>query len=156
VAAAVPVAPAKPAVGASVAPPPPAKPPAETKTEVKPAAKTEPVAPTAVTPTTVVPTQQQSPASKPEDQPQPQRIRMGGNVMAYKLVYQARPIYPDAAREARISGVVVVEVVIGIDGTVQSATAVSGHPLLVQPAIDAVSQWRYEPTLLNGAPVEVI
>jgi protein TonB len=59
------------------------------------------------------------------------------------------------ARQARIQGKVILDAVIGKDGKVQNATAVSGHALLIQAALDAVRQWEYRPTLLNGEPVEV-
>jgi TonB family protein len=86
----------------------------------------------------------------------PQRIRVGGNVQQAMLVEQVRPIYPPAAKEARIQGVVRFNVIIGKDGTVQNISVDSGHPLLVPAALDAVKQWVYRPTLLNGEPVEVV
>src|SRR5689334_6157601 len=86
----------------------------------------------------------------------PQRIRVGGNVQAAKIVRQPKPIYPPLAKQARISGVVRFNAVIGKDGTIQNLQLVSGHPLLVQSAQDAVKQWVYQPTLLNGEPVEVV
>jgi len=57
---------------------------------------------------------------------------------------------------ARIQGAVRLEAVIGTDGTVQNLKVLAGHPLLVKAATDAVSRWRYQPTLLNGEPVEVL
>lgn len=96
------------------------------------------------------------PPPPPPTGDQPTRIRMGGAVMQSKLVFQAKPIYPDAAREARISGVVILEAVIGKDGAVQNVRVITGHPLLAPAAVDAVSQWRYEPTLLNDQLVEVV
>jgi protein TonB len=86
----------------------------------------------------------------------PQRIRVGGNVQAAKIVRQPKPIYPPLAKQARISGVVRFNAIIGKDGTIQNLQLVSGHPLLVQSAQDAVKQWVYQPTLLNGEPVEVV
>jgi protein TonB len=83
------------------------------------------------------------------------RIRQGGNVQQAKLINQIKPNYPPLARQTRISGTVRLHAIIGKDGTVQSLTLESGHPLLVQAALDAVKQWRYQPTLLNGVPVEV-
>jgi protein TonB len=65
------------------------------------------------------------------------------------------PVYPALARQARIQGVVVLSVVIGKDGSVQELKLVSGHPLLAPAALDAVKQWTYKPTLLNGQPVDV-
>jgi periplasmic protein TonB len=88
--------------------------------------------------------------------PKPQgRIRQGGNVQAAKLVNKVQPQYPPLARQTRISGTVRLHAIIGKDGSVQSLTLESGHPLLVQSALDAVRQWRYQPTLLNGEAVEV-
>lgn len=86
----------------------------------------------------------------------PQRIRVGGNVQQAKLVRQPRPVYPPLARQARIQGQVRLTAVIARDGTIQELQVVSGHPLLVPAALEAVKQWVYQPTLLNGEPVEVI
>ena len=82
-------------------------------------------------------------------------IRVGGQVQAAKMVRQVPPPYPPLARQARIQGTVRLEAIIDKDGNVKSLSVVSGHPLLVQAAIDSVSQWKYQPTLLNGTPVEV-
>jgi protein TonB len=86
----------------------------------------------------------------------PKQIRVGGNVQAAKLLNQPKPSYPPLAKQARIQGVVRFNAVIGRDGTIQNLTLVSGHPLLVPSATEAVRQWRYQPTLLNGEPVEVV
>jgi protein TonB len=86
----------------------------------------------------------------------PKQIRVGGNVQAAKLINQPKPTYPPLARQARIQGVVRFNAVIGRDGSIQNLTLVSGHPLLVPAATEAVRQWRYQPTLLNGEPVEVV
>ncbi|MGA7851731.1 MAG: energy transducer TonB [Candidatus Acidiferrales bacterium] len=85
----------------------------------------------------------------------PTRIRVGGNVAAAKLVHQAIPIYPQDAKSQGISGTVLLHCVIAKDGTMLQIDYVSGPPLLMQSAIDAVRQWRYQPTLLNHVPVEV-
>jgi protein TonB len=85
----------------------------------------------------------------------PSRVKLGGNVVEAKIVNRPNPIYPALARQARITGVVVLHAIISKDGTVSQLEVVSGHPLLVQAALDAVKQWRYMPTLLNGDPVEV-
>jgi len=87
---------------------------------------------------------------------QPQRIRMGGIVSAARLVYQVKPEYPALARMARIEGDVEFEAVISKAGTIEELQALKGHPLLVKAALDAVRQWRYQPTLLDGEPVEVL
>lgn len=86
---------------------------------------------------------------------QPARIRVGGNVMAAKLAHQVLPIYPEIAKTAHISGTVVLHAIVGKDGSVRQLQFVSGPPLLMRSAMDAVRQWQYEPTLLNGEPVEV-
>jgi len=85
----------------------------------------------------------------------PQRVKQGGNVTAASILQQTRPLYPALARQARIQGNVVLHAIIDKDGRVAQLEVISGHPLLVQSALDAVKQWRYKPTLLNGDPVEV-
>jgi periplasmic protein TonB len=85
----------------------------------------------------------------------PQRIRVGGNVQAASLLRQVQPVYPQIARTAHISGTVLLHAVIAKDGTIQELTYVSGPALLMRAAMDAVREWRYKPTLLNGEPVEV-
>jgi periplasmic protein TonB len=96
------------------------------------------------------------PPVKVEKPVTPQRIRVGGNVQQAKLIRQPKPIYPPLAKQARISGHVILNAIIGKDGTIQNLTVASGHPLLVPAAIEAVKQWVYAPTLLNGEPVEVV
>jgi periplasmic protein TonB len=82
-------------------------------------------------------------------------LRVGGNVQAARIVNRVQPVYPPLARQTRISGTVRLHAIIGKDGTVQQLEVLSGHPLLQQAALDAVRQWRYQPTLLNGDPVDV-
>ncbi|MBK5290627.1 MAG: energy transducer TonB, partial [Acidobacteriia bacterium] len=77
-------------------------------------------------------------------------------VQAARLIRQPKPAYPPLARQARIQGVVRFTAVIGKDGAIANLQLISGHPLLVQSAQDAVKQWVYQPTLLNSEPVEVI
>jgi protein TonB len=67
-----------------------------------------------------------------------------------------QPRFPPIAKQARIQGTVQLEAIIAKDGSIQNLHVIKGHPLLAQAAIDAVSQWRYEPTLLNNDPVEVV
>ncbi len=86
----------------------------------------------------------------------PQRIRVGGNVQQAKLLRQPRPLYPPLAKQARIQGTVRFNAIIGKDGAIQNLQVVSGHPLLIPSATEAVKQWVYQPTLLNGEPVEVV
>ena len=64
-------------------------------------------------------------------------------------------VYPQLARQARVSGVVMIAALISREGNIASLQVKSGHPLLVPAAVEAVKQWRYQPTLLNGDPVEV-
>jgi protein TonB len=66
------------------------------------------------------------------------------------------PAYPALARQAGIQGAVDLSVIIGGDGNLVHIQVKSGHPLLIPAAIEAVKQWRYQPTLLNGEPVEVL
>lgn len=90
---------------------------------------------------------------------QPQRehpIRVGGNVQATKLIHQVEPVYPDEALKARVAGIVLVETHINEAGEVWALRLLRGHPLLNGAAIEAVSQWRYSPTTLNGEPVPVL
>lgn len=96
------------------------------------------------------------PPVKVEKPAAPQRIRVGGNVQLARIVNQPRPVYPPLAKQARIQGTVRFTAIIGTDGRIQNLQLVSGHPLLVPSAQEAVKQWRYQPTLLNGEPVEVI
>jgi TonB family protein len=83
------------------------------------------------------------------------RIRVGGNVASAKLIHQVAPVYPAIAKTAHITGTVVLHCIIAKDGTVEEIEFVSGPPLLMHSATDAVRQWVYQPTLLNGEPVEV-
>jgi TonB family protein len=86
----------------------------------------------------------------------PQRIRVGANVQAANLINKVDPVYPPLAEQARIQGTVRFTVIIGKDGRFANIQLVSGHPLLVQAAKDALDQYVYKPTLLNGQPVEVV
>jgi protein TonB len=81
---------------------------------------------------------------------------VGGKVQEAKLLNKVIPAFPPLARQARVSGTVQLIGVIAKDGTIQQLQVVSGHPLLVKAALDAVRQWIYRPTLLNGQAVEVI
>jgi protein TonB len=87
---------------------------------------------------------------------EPQRIRRGGEVQAALLIHKALPVYPPLARQARISGAVELLAVVGTDGRIRQLQLVSGHPMLAAAAIEAVRQWVYRPTQLNGDPVEVM
>jgi len=94
--------------------------------------------------------------SGPPPPPRPKApLRIGGNVMQASLVHQVTPIYPQIAKTAHISGTVILHAIIGTDGAVQDLQYISGPPLLMRSAMDAVRQWRYRPTMLNGEPVQV-
>ena len=99
---------------------------------------------------------QAAPPPPPPPAGSAQRIRVTGNVQEYKLVRKVDPEYPAQALEARIQGTVRFIATIGKDGQLQNLQLISGHPLLVRAAMDAVRQWVYQPTLLNGEPVEVV
>lgn len=96
-------------------------------------------------------------ASGPPPPPKPaqQRIRVGGNVQAAKMLRQVQPTYPQIAKTAHVQGTVILHAVIAKDGSVSELQYVSGPPLLMRNAMDAVREWKYQPTLLNGEPVEV-
>ena len=93
------------------------------------------------------------PASRP---PRTRAIRVSSGVIAAKLIFHPSPEYPPLAKMARVQGTVLLEAVIGKDGTIQELKVQEGHPLLVRAALEAVRQWRYQPTLLNGEPVDVL
>ena len=89
-------------------------------------------------------------------EPDINRIRIGGAVQEARIVNRVMPTYPAIARQARVSGTVQLLGIIGKDGRVAQLQVISGHPLLVTAALEAVRQWTYRPTLLNGEPVEVV
>jgi TonB family protein len=101
---------------------------------------------------------QKPPAATPAPHGIPHRIKVGGNVQPVKLTYKVPPVYPEHAKQNGVQGAVVLQAVISIDGRPLSLEVLSKSvdPELAQAARDAVSQWRYEPTLLNGQPVEVV
>ena len=82
-------------------------------------------------------------------------VRVGGNVQASNLLKRVEPVYPSLALQARISGTVRFTIIISPTGNVTRMTVESGHPLLIPAAQEAVKQWTYRPTHLNGQPVEV-
>jgi protein TonB len=98
-------------------------------------------------------------AAPPPPTPQPrtveqpkQPLRVGGDVRPPHLLHQVEPVYPPLAKQARIQGDVVLSAVIDAKGNIVDLKVVSGHPLLYQAAINAVGQWTFEPTYLNGEP----
>jgi protein TonB len=89
--------------------------------------------------------------------PPPQApVRPGGVIRAPQKVHHVAPEYPAIARLAHVSGVVILEALIREDGSVSEVKVLRSVPLLDAPAVDAVRQWRFTPTLLNGVPVQVV
>jgi TonB family protein len=86
----------------------------------------------------------------------PKRVRVGGNVQSMMVVQSPPPKYPPLAKQARVQGTVELSTSIGKDGRVTDVQVISGHPLLTPAAVEAVKEWEYKPTLLNGEPVEVL
>jgi protein TonB len=86
----------------------------------------------------------------------PAPVRVGGSIRQPTQVRRVNPVYPPEAQAARVQGVVILEAVIGMDGRVDDARILRSIPLLDLAALDAVRQWEYTPTLLNGVPVPVI
>ena len=85
-----------------------------------------------------------------------QPVRVGGSIKAPTQLSKVQPVYPAEAQAARVQGIVILEATIGVDGRVADAKVLRSVPLLDQAALDAVRQWVYTPTLLNGVPVPVI
>jgi TonB family protein len=83
-------------------------------------------------------------------------VRVGSPIAGNNLIRQVPPIYPQAARDSRIQGAVVLEAQVNKDGLVDNLRMISGHPLLAQAAIDAVRQWTYKPMLVNGQPIDFV
>ncbi len=96
------------------------------------------------------------PVSTTRAEAQVTRVKRGGEVQHANLLHQVKPTYPQLARTARVQGSVILEAIIDREGRVEGLRVLSGHPLLVRAAWEAVQQWRYRPTLLNGEPVEVL
>ncbi len=107
------------------------------------------IAPVAAAPAVERPAELAAPSAPP-------RVRIGGKVRPATLVSRVEPVYPVMAQQMHVSGTVELEALIGTDGRIRELKVKSGPPLLVRAAVDAVRQWLYEPTLLNGDPVEVI
>jgi protein TonB len=92
----------------------------------------------------------------PDAPPPPQAVRVGGQIKEPKKLKNVNPAYPDIAKQARVQGVVILECTISPQGKVTDVKILRGIPLLDAAAIEAVKQWVYSPTLLNGVPVPVI
>jgi protein TonB len=92
----------------------------------------------------------------PEEPPPPQPVRVGGAIKQPQPVNQTAPVYPPAARRARVEGVVILECTISAAGRVLDVKVLRGIPLLDDAAVAAVKQWLFAPTLLDGVPVPVL
>jgi protein TonB len=88
--------------------------------------------------------------------PPPKVVRIGGKILAPRIVRRVEPAYPEVAVGARIKAMVVVEAQVDIGGHVQLAKVLQGHPLFDESAVSALKQWRYQPLLLNGEPTAFI
>jgi protein TonB len=123
-----------------------------------PDAPPAPTAPPSAAPAT--PSPRTSAASRPrtsaEAPPPPQAVRIGGTIREPAKLKNVPPVYPDVAKQARVQGVVILEATISPRGKVTTVRVLRGVPLLDEAAIEAVKQWEYTPTLLNGVPVPVI
>lgn len=95
----------------------------------------------------------------PDAPPPPKKVepvRVGGNIKPPTKTKDAPPKYPDIAKQARVQGIVILEAIIDPNGNVTNVRVLRSIPLLDQSAIDAVKQWKYEPTMLNGVPVPIV
>ena len=98
------------------------------------------------------------PTEAPEPVLQPTKktpIRVGGNVQASRLIHRVEPEYPELAKRARVSGMVILQVIVSEGGAVEDIRVIRGHPLLNEAALHAVRQWKYSPYFLNGEPIPV-
>jgi len=86
----------------------------------------------------------------------PAQVRVGGDIKEPKKIKDVKPVYPETAKATNIQGIMIIEIIIGTDGSVNEAKVLRPVPELDRAAIDAVMQWKYTPTLLNGEPVKVI
>jgi len=92
----------------------------------------------------------------PPPPPPKEPIRVGGNVKEPKIIHIEQPKYPPEAKRANVQGVVILEATVTEQGTVDKVKVISGPPMLVGPAVEAITHWRYEPTYLNGQAVPII
>ena len=92
----------------------------------------------------------------PDAPPPPAAVRVGGQIKEPKKLKNVAPVYPDIAKQARVQGIVILECTISPQGKVTDVKVLRGIPLLDAAATEAVRQWVYSPTLLNGVPVPVI
>jgi len=88
--------------------------------------------------------------------PKVEPVRVGGDIRPPNKIKDSKPVYPDIAKQARVQGIVILEAIIDPQGNVTNVRVLRSIPLLDQSAIEAVKQWKYEPTLLNGVPVPIV
>ena len=81
-------------------------------------------------------------------------IRVACPIPFHRIVKKVQPLYPPLARQLGVQGKVRLRVLIARDGTVKTISVMSGHPLLIQSATDAIAQWQYKPLLINEKPIE--
>jgi protein TonB len=96
------------------------------------------------------------PPSPPVPAPRPEPVRVGGAIRPPQKIHDVAPRYPVIAQQSRVAGLVILEAVISEDGAVQSVRVLRSQPLLDSAAVEAVRQWRFTSTLLNGQPVPVV
>ena len=101
----------------------------------------------------VAPPPPPAPVAAPEPPAGP--IAVSSGVQAAKIIKRVLPVYPPLARTAGISGVVRLQAIIAADGSIAELNVISGHPMLIAAAVNAVKQWQYRPTVLSGKPVPV-
>jgi protein TonB len=94
-------------------------------------------------------------AAPPPKVATPQKLRVSSGVADGLKIHDVQPTYPQMARIAHIQGDVMLQATISKSGVIENLHATSGHPILIQAAMDAVKQWKYKPYILNGEPVEV-
>jgi protein TonB len=105
----------------------------------------------AVAPAPFVPA---SPAPPAASSPADSKPKSGGQIQQAVLIYRKDAEYPKIAKQTGAKGTVTLTATIGTDGNIKKVKVISGHPMLTSAAAEAVKQWRYRPTLLNGQPVE--
>jgi protein TonB len=96
------------------------------------------------------------PTEAPAPPPTVKPVRVGGMVRTPKLLNRVDPEYPEIAKAARTSAILILEATVGVDGRVQDVKILRGHPLFDDSALAAVRQWRYQPLLLNGIPMPFV
>ena len=102
-----------------------------------------------------IPPPVEPPKIPPQAQQEKRPLKISEGVLEAQLISRIEPQYPFLAQQAKTQGTVRLHAIINREGRIRSLEVVSGHPFLVKAALEAVGQWRYRPTMLNGEPVEV-